>query len=92
MPGSWEDDPLRLSPSWWAIGSNPRNKGDAKMRRAHPLPSPAGKESEFVAWEAVGLSAWPPYDWGQVDPNTLGSPIIHRPGGAFVVNPEGEGP
>ena len=30
--------------------------------------------------------ALPPYDWGGVDPMTLGKPIIHTPNGLFVVD------
>jgi len=49
-------------------------------------------EREAGTWEGIGLSTWPPYDWGDVDPNTLGSPVIHLPGGAFVMGQEGEEP
>lgn len=49
------------------------------------------QEREAELWEGLGLShRLPPYDWGDLDPETLGSPVKHLPGGAFVVDPVGE--
>ena len=43
---------------------------------------------EDQAWmntDLSGLSDLEPYDWGDVDPRSLGKPIRYEPGRGFVV-------
>lgn len=59
---------------------------DFLQQKQRRRPTEAKVDQEMRAWQDADLGpSLPPYDWGEVDPMTLGKPVRFIPGTGLVV-------
>ncbi|NET89270.1 MAG: hypothetical protein F6K45_14445 [Kamptonema sp. SIO1D9] len=53
-----------------------------QLKASNPVPE---AERDWLESDLANLDKYDPYDWGDLDPQTLGKPLIYVPDLGFVV-------